>query len=285
MRQVPVACSVCGSEKEEQFLVIRRDTSDSSAGEYRLARCASCGFIFINPRPTPAALTDLYATHAAYFREDYEPISRELPVLRRVLADIINFVSKGSLLEVGCGRGELLELARAAGFEVRGCDLQRSNATDPAITVHIGALSSADFAEESFDCIVLRNTLEHLFAPTEEMQLCHRLLKKDGILYLKVPNADYEHGWRCRLMFQKSNVFGPPWHLNYFTQATLRHFLSRSGFDDSVWVIEEPTKDPRPLRDALQQTLFTTFRLARALSFGSLFPKPLLTCIARKVAI
>jgi SAM-dependent methyltransferase len=285
MRQLAVPCFVCGSDKESEFLTIRRTTSDASAGEYRLARCTACNFLYINPRPTPDALTALYATHVAYFREDYEPISRELPVLRRVLADITRFVPGGTLLEVGCGRGELLELALKAGFQVDGCDLQRSSAANSRINVHIGTLGSADFADQSFDCIVLRNTLEHLFDPTEEIARCHLLLKKSGILYLKVPNADYEHGWRCRLMFQKSNVFGPPWHLNYFTQASLARFLFRSGFRVAEWLIEQPTKDLRPMHDVIQQSLFGSFRFVRALSFGRVFPKPLLTCIARKVSL
>ena len=200
-----------------------------------------------------------------------------------MLSDIRRFVARGSVLEVGCGRGELLELARDKGFNVWGCNLQRSAAIDPNIEVHLGALSSAGFSGESFDCIVMRNTLEHLFNPSEELALCHCLLKKSGILYLKVPNALYEHGWRCRLMCRQSNVFGPPWHLNYFIESTLRRILLRSGFDIAEWLIEPLTKDPRPLKNAIQQTSSAVFRAARVLSFGVVFPKPLLTCIARKL--
>ena len=283
MRQISVKCFVCGSEKKSAFLNILREANDGSGGEYRVARCDECDFLYITPRPAPEELVALYGRHAAYFRDDYEPLSLELPVLKRVLTDIRRFVAHGSVLEVGCGRGELLELARDKGFTVWGCDLQRSAAIDPNIEVHLGALSSAGFSGESFDCIVMRNTLEHLFDPSEELELCHRLLKKGGILYLKVPNALYEYGWRCRLMWRQSNVFGPPWHLNYFTGPTLRHILLRSGFDIAEWLIEMPTSDPRPLKNAIQQTFSAAFRAARVLSFGMAFPKPLLTCIARKI--
>jgi SAM-dependent methyltransferase len=220
-----------------------------------------------------------------YFRDDYEPISLEMPVLRGVLGDIQRFLPGGSLLEIGCGRGELLEIARNAAFHVYGCDLQRSPALDPSIEVHLGALDSSRFADQSFDCIVMRNTLEHLFDPGKELQICRRLLKPGGFLYLKVPNGAYEHGWRCRLMTRQSHVFGPPWHLNYFTQATLRRLLLQNGFAVADWLIESPTPDPHTIRNAAQQAAFTVFRAARLLTLGAAFPKPLLTCIARKLPV
>jgi SAM-dependent methyltransferase len=283
MQQAFVKCYVCGADDDSEFLKVLRKTDDGSGGEYRVARCNPCGFLYINPRPTPAELIRLYGKHAAYFRDEYEPLSRELPVLRFVLRDIQRYVDKGSLLEVGCGRGELLELARKAGFQVRGCDLQRSAAMDSGIEMHLGALRSAGFAGSSFDCIVMRNTLEHLFDPSEEIALCHRLLKEGGILYLKVPNGDYEHGWRCRLMFQKASIFGPPWHLNYFTRQTLTRFLAREKFAPAEWLIERPTKDPSFLRNAIQQSASTAFRTTRLLTSGTVFPMPLLTCITRRL--
>lgn len=281
MQQVSVNCYVCGSGDDREFLQVVRSADDGSGGTYRVAECLRCGFLFINPRPTAQELIDLYSSHAVYFREEYEPISLELPVLRGVLRDIQRFVRAGSFLEVGCGRGELLEIAQKAGFRVQGCDLQRSPGLDSGIPLHLGTLESASFAEESFDCIVMRNTLEHLFDPTLELRLCSRLLKPGGFLYLKVPNGDYEHGWRCRLML-RSQQFGPPWHLNYFSQSTLKRLLQRHGFDVSNWLIESPTKDPSPLKDMLQQTSVAAFRAAKVLTLGTVFPKPLLTCMARK---
>jgi SAM-dependent methyltransferase len=161
--------------------------------------------------------------------------------------------------------------------------LQRSPALDPGIEIHLGAMDSSRFADQSFDCIVMRNTLEHLFDPGKELRICHRLLKPGGFLYLKVPNGAYEHGWRCRMMMRKSHVFGPPWHLNYFTQATLRRLLLQKGFQVADWLIESPTPDPNVILNTTQQTAFAVFRAARLLTLGTAFPKPILTCMARKL--
>lgn len=285
MRQIPVSCCVCGSKHDREFLSVERHAGDGSEGSYRVAECCDCGFLFVNPRPAPGDLLELYARHVAYFRDDYEPLSREGPVLARVLADIRRFIAGGSILEVGCGRGELLELAQQSGFHAFGCDLQRSPSLNPRIPLHLGDLESSRFSRNSFDCVVLRNTLEHLFDPRKELQICASFLKPGGILYLKVPNAAYEHGWRCRLMLGKPHVFGPPWHLNYFTQETLDRFLTQNGFAVADWLIEAPTPDPNLLRNVFQQTAVAAIRAARFLSLGSVFPKPLLTTIARKMPL
>jgi SAM-dependent methyltransferase len=284
MQHVPVNCYVCGSREDREFQQVVRRTDDGSGGTYRVAQCRACGFLYINPRPAPDELIELYRKHSIYFREDYEPVSQEMPVLRGVMRDIRRFLPGGSLLEIGCGRGELLELARKAGFQVYGCDLQRSPALDPAIPIHLGAMSASPFPDQSFDCIVMRNTLEHLFDPATELQICHRLLKPGGFLYLKAPNGAYEHGWRSRLMM-RSHVFGPPWHLNYFTPTTLRRLLLQKKFQLVDWLIESPTPDPRPLLNAAQSTAFAALRAARLLTLRTLFPKPLLTCMARKLPV
>jgi SAM-dependent methyltransferase len=285
MRMISVNCHICGGSKDREFIQIVRRANDGSGGSYRVAQCCRCGFLFINPRPVPGELLELYRKHIAYFRDDYEPLSLEMPVLTRVLDDIRRFVSSGSILEVGCGRGELLELAQRAGFQVFGCDLQRSPSLDPSIPVHLGDMDSCGFPPNSFDFIVMRNTLEHLFDPGKELQLCSRLLKTGGFLYLKVPNGAYEHGWRCRLMLGKPQVFGPPWHLNYFTQTTLNRLLLQKGFQVADWLIESPTPDSHPLRNAFQQTVAAAFRVTRLLTLGTTFPKPLLTTIARKITV
>jgi hypothetical protein len=61
--------------------------------------------------------------------------------------------------------------------------------------------------------------------------------------------------------------------------------LLQKGFEVADWVIESPTPDPHTLLNAAQQTAFAVFRAARFLTFGAVFPKPLLTCIARKLPV
>jgi SAM-dependent methyltransferase len=274
MRQVPVNCQVCGSPDEREF----RDL-----GEYRLAQCIDCAHIYINPRPDPAGLIDLYEQARMYFRDDYEPLGLELPVLKGVLRDLKKFVPSGRFLEVGCGRGELLELAEKNGYRVDGCDLQRSPVLPADLPIYLGPLRDIDFPDETFDCIVMRNVVEHLFDPAEELQVCHRLLKAGGCVYIKVPSADYHYGLKW-LLTQKPHLFNPPWHLNYFSQQGLSRFLERNGFRVVSWLVEQPTADPRFLHNTARKGGYLLFESMRRLTRGAYFPKPLLTCVARKQA-
>lgn len=272
MRQVAVKCHVCGSSDERQF----RDL-----GEYRLAQCVKCGHLYINPRPDPDGLIQLYEQARMYFRDEYEPLGLELPVLHGVLRDLKKFVPSGRLLEVGCGRGELLQLAQQHGYHVDGCDLQRSPALPAHLPVYLGPLRDIHFANETFDCIVMRNVVEHLFDPSDELQVCHRLLKPGGWIYIKVPSGDYHYGLRW-VLTQKPHLFNPPWHLNYFNEQGLSRFLGRNNFRVVSWLVEQPTAETRPLRNAARRGGYLLFESMRRLTRGAYFPKPLLTCVARK---
>ena len=272
MRQVSVRCQVCGSFDERQF----RDL-----GEYRVAQCTDCGHLYINPRPDPDGLLQLYEQARMYFRDEYEPLGLELPVLHGVLRSLQKFAPSGRLLEVGCGRGELLELAERLGYQVDGCDLQRSPALPAHLPLYLGPLRDIPFADETFDCIVMRNVVEHLFDPSEELQACHRLLKPGGWIYIKVPSGDYHHGWKWALT-QKPHFFDPPWHLNYFSEQGLSRFLGRNSFRVVSWLVEQPTADTRFLRNAARWGGYLLFESMRRLTGGAYFPKPLLTCVARK---
>jgi hypothetical protein len=93
MQLVGIGCCVCGSAKHREFIEVIRRMNDGSGGTYRVAQCLDCGFLYVNPRPSVDELFKLYSNHAMYFRPDYEPVSQEMPVLRRVIRDIQRFLT------------------------------------------------------------------------------------------------------------------------------------------------------------------------------------------------
>lgn len=65
-----------------------------------------------------------------------------------------------TVLDVGCGRGHLLESYRARGYEVTGVDLV-NHLDDPSIPYVQGQLERLPFADRSFDLVTCSHTLEH----------------------------------------------------------------------------------------------------------------------------
>jgi len=98
------------------------------------------------------------------------------------------------LLEVGCGNGKLLKRMQDFGWQVTGTDFD-DNAVAAArsrnLDVRSGPLAAQQFAQGSFDAIVLKHVIEHVTEPIAELTLCASLLKPGGKLVLLTPNFLY----------------------------------------------------------------------------------------------
>ncbi len=274
---VRVGCLVCGSASDSTFLSFRG---------FRIARCRNCGFIFVNPRPTEEGLLRLYANQQTnpFLKEHFEALEYELPVLVKIMRKIQQYLPAGELLEVGCGRGDFLRVAQMRGFSVTGCDIfgGRTPVAD-GIAFYDGTLKDAKLQDNFFDVVVVRNILEHLFDPNVEIEEIKRILKPNGYLYIKVPNVEFEHGLRCRLMYRRKYHFDPPYHLNYFSPASLQRFLKKARFNFLTWCIEEPTRHSKWTKHLLRQTGHRFIQTSYFLSGGKIFPKPLLACLVKNM--
>ena len=71
----------------------------------------------------------------------------------------------GSVLDVGCGAGHLLELCRDAGIAAEGVEADArlvAELSDQGLLVHQGDASGLPKADASFDLVTLRHVLHHL---------------------------------------------------------------------------------------------------------------------------
>ena len=173
--------------------------------------------------PSPAQPEFDYARFAERFRgsEDYVKKGQRfyLPY----------FTGRREVLDIGCGRGEFLELMREAGVPARGIDLSRESVevcrrkglqADAAdLYTHL-----ADLPEASLDGIFSAQVVEHL--PPERLPDMIRLaasrLERDGVLAIETPNPE------CLAIFA-SHFYLDPTHARPVPHALLSFYMEEYG--------------------------------------------------------
>jgi SAM-dependent methyltransferase len=234
---VEIPCPVCSSE-ERRKLLTGGDYICEDALEFTLVTCASCGLVYLCPRPDAADLSSHYGEE---YRAWQSPPSsglasrfRALGVRRKVRA-VREAGCGGRLLDVGCGYGDFLAGASAAGFDACGTELDSEQARRAAETsgadVRTGGLGECGFERSSFDVITMWHVLEHLPDPVGTLAAARALLKPGGTIVVGVPDAG---SWAARLFGRYWAGYDMPRHLCDFSAAALEDALRRAGFEPHV---------------------------------------------------
>lgn len=99
-----------------------------------------------------------------------------------------------SVLDVGCGSGDVLASLRSPGVRLAGVEMSEEAAEalmargieGRSVDLESGSLP---FADGEFEAVLCYDVLEHLFAPGRLVREMMRVLRPDGALLLCVPNT------------------------------------------------------------------------------------------------
>jgi ubiquinone/menaquinone biosynthesis C-methylase UbiE len=117
------------------------------------------------------------AEHAKYVRA-YAEMDKYRIGNRRLadtLSDLGTIKARGSFLDVGCGRGEILREARGMGFDpVRGTEIVPDLIDGK--TVVRAEVHALPFPDKSFDVVTMLDVIEHLIPGDDELA-CRELAR------------------------------------------------------------------------------------------------------------
>jgi 2-polyprenyl-3-methyl-5-hydroxy-6-metoxy-1,4-benzoquinol methylase len=210
-------CLICNSEKLEEL---------KGYEKFHLCQCKKCNFVFAKKIPT---LQELEEHYDGYGRNDYlSPIT--IKRYNQILDKFEEYRETGNLLDVGCGIGLFLEVAKKRGWNVYGTEY-----TDEAIRIckskgiqmKKGKLNPADFEGIEFDVLTSVEVLEHINNPIEELNNFNKLLRTNGIVYATTPNFNSLLRYKLK---QAYNVICYPEHLSYYTPKTITNVFKKCGF-------------------------------------------------------
>lgn len=201
---------------------------------FDISRCTDCGMLATDDRLDNAALRSYYnyggdSDAGSRFRPMLEPLMRTLRRQRK-RAVISLRPTPGKILDVGCGRGIMLQTLAAAGWDVYGTELDdgiaASARTRLGDRIQIGRLEDADFPEASFDAVTFWHVLEHLPDPRAALERARALLSPGGAILVSVPNAD---SWQAQWFGRHWLHLDVPRHRWHFSHETLISLAHRVG--------------------------------------------------------
>lgn len=136
----------------------------------------------------------------------------------------------GLLLDVGCGNGGFLVLARQAGWSVEGLDFDATavaTARSRDLPVTLGGIDALSAHHERYDVITLSHVIEHVHDPVSFMRQLFDLMKPGGQLWIETPNLA---SWGSNYFGKNWRGLEPPRHLVLFNRSSLIRLLASTGF-------------------------------------------------------
>ena len=253
-------CFLCGADGHRLYGELV-DWLFGVPGSWDMRECSTCDIAWLDPQPVAEDIPKLYCryyTHTCipktrFFalrdavlrcvlaRKGYrvEGQERLLPrvlsyvpsISRSAALEVMDLSASevGSLLDVGCGNGALLERMRSLGWTVTGVD------PDPAavkycrsrgLQVFHGMVSDAP-AGTLYDAICVNHVIEHVIDPVGLLKDCAQHLRPGvGRLIITTPNIKSLGHRRFKKYWRGLEV---PRHLILFSPAALNECITRAG--------------------------------------------------------
>ena len=224
------ACPYCGSTGRNVAYRETQDWSFYCApGKWTYWDCSDCGTLYLNPRPSKESIGRAYSTYythgvsnlykalslgkslvrnlcyLAWYGIELRP-SIALPkflfpllsVFRNRIAapsfilQELHRLPKGRVVDVGCGDGMFLDVAKQFGWHTLGIEVDPEAAKVVRASGHevvqntYEALAAFD---NEIDCIICSHVLEHVHDPKALFFAMSEALKLGGVVLLSLPNA------------------------------------------------------------------------------------------------
>ena len=177
----------------------------------------------------------------------------------RYALKIANLSPGMTVLDVGCGRGEVVLFCARNGMHALGVDYSKEaiSIAQQAKAAHNAAqqkrmkficndIEKIEF-NESFDRIFMLDLIEHLhdWELSKLFNVCGRLLKPSGFLVIHtLPNK-----WLYEITYRRILRLFMPWlpanprtekemsiHINEMTLTHLAQIINEAGFDSRIWL-------------------------------------------------
>ncbi len=222
-----IACDLCGTENPRFVL-------ESRGLDGPLVECVKCGFHYVGTRKSKLTFgKDIAEETTQKIREAnkqfrYLRLEEEhrLALLnaRWRLKLIRKIQPSGKLLEIGCARGDFLQVARES-FDAYGVEPnpELAESASKIAPVHRDIVERTPWS--GFDVAASFHVIEHVDSPRSFIAAAAERLKPGGLLVIETPNID---SLPYKILKARWRQFIPE-HYFFFDPKTMAKLLSDHG--------------------------------------------------------
>ena len=239
----------------------------SLKNQERFLRCQRCGILFDKEPHLIDYRSQFYDNNPFFNLKPYLEKGASLHLFAHLLllteyalkvvnpTESIN-ARRSKLLEIGCGPGLLLDMARYFGWDVQGVEpsVEASDFGRKVLELPIlPELFTADLRIEGIDAVIASEVVEHLTSPTVFLTDIFNALSDNGVALFTTPNAE------SKTLEEQGNSWvhlGKGYHLVLYTVPALEERLRRAGFRSiTLWTFEGEHKDERIIAIAAKKKI------------------------------
>ncbi len=241
---VEIRCPVCAGDASDPGYLREHETGSSLGRVCKTdVVCRDCGFMYTNPRPSRKRMAQYYAEasgasgsiyHSMDVGSRLERLTRERSRFIESAIGSGSLRSPGTILDIGCSVGDLLERLDLPGWRKRGLEpSKRASEVGRArgLSIMEGTLEATALGLASLDVVTCISVLEHVWDLRSSLEKIARSLVPGGLAIFEVPDS-------TRPVAQIAEFYSFE-HLSHFTRTTLLRSLDDVGleairFDDDV---------------------------------------------------
>lgn len=227
-------CPICESFNSKPIMsfVLKNFDNVKFPLSIQISECLDCGFVFNNNKINEKSFNEFYTKDNFYYTENsFGTGGKDISRYETYVECLMPYLnSKSIIVDVGCGKGQLVKYLIDKGFtNACGVELDKRMveiAAQQRIPVHQGTASDLLLKVNSVDLLIYTHVFEHLWDLDYGIEQAKICLKNNGFIFVEVPNAPN---------YSQAGVFDFFWlsmpeHINHFSDYYLEMLMAKHGF-------------------------------------------------------
>jgi SAM-dependent methyltransferase len=240
-KQLEAPCPICGAALGSVVIHDGTDRLLGLGGNFQVRECTSCELGVSFPRLSGEDLSRHYPDEYGPYRPARGLMARVIGRWRSTRADavlrtqpfaaLLGAEPSGSMLDVGCGRGDMAGAFARRGWSAYGVDPSLGAveaARELGVEATVGTLADAPGQARECDIVIFNHALEHLPDPRADLMVALERLRPGGHLVIAVPDWS---SWQRKRFGAKWFHLDLPRHIHHFSPRALERVARDAGFE------------------------------------------------------